>query len=321
MLRLRMMVILASLFLVSVQGVGQNLISPEQAMEAVRAFESNPNLDFKVVKLETETDLPPEVPLPQPWWYVLEAKENGRMWNVNARTGEVTWAYYPDAKPGFQSEEPFGPLSKEECHQIAQNFARAKYTGFDEMNFELIYERWTGEGWMFEWGQKLAYGAWGLNRVHIEVNPINGQIQVYSATRFEQQPPRQPKITTEQATEIAKQTLGLVKVYGSETLLKALPDGSVRWEVSIGGEISSGDYKGGVVVIDAETGKVLYWVLESGEFFKGTKESDEKSKDYKRRQVVILGLGFTVLLGGITLLGLWFLRFSNARMKPKLPLQ
>lgn len=326
MLRMRMMVILVSLFSIAVQGVGQNLISPEQAKEAVRVFEGNPNLDFKIVKLETETDLPPEIPLPQPWWYELEAKENypnGRMWKVNARTGEVTWAYYPDAEPGFRSEEPFGPLSGEECRQIAQNFARAKYIGFDEMNFELIHEWWTGEGWAFEWRQKLAYGAWGFNYVHIEVNPINGRIQVYSVGRFEQQPPKQPQITAEQATEIAKQTLKLVRVYGSETLLQALPNGKVRWEVSIGGEIPSGDYKGGVVAIDAETGEVLDWVLESGEFLKGTldKESGEKSKDYKRWQIITLGLGFTVLLGGIILLGLWRLRFLNARMRPKLPLQ
>lgn len=307
MLRVTTMVTLASLFLLAAQGAGQDLISPEQAKEAVRVFEGDPNLEFETIELDTEDDpeflkvLPPEIP--QPWWYDLEASD-GRKWEVDARTGEVTWAYYPDAKPNVRSENPFGPLTKEECRQIAENFARAKYAGFDDMNFELK-ERWTGQGWEFEWRQKLAYGALGGNSVKVEVNPADGRIQVYHALRVKQQQPRQPKITREQAIEIAKQALGLVEIEGVETNLVATPAGNARWSVPMGGKLASGDYLGGIVYIDAETGSVLDIVYESGEFPQGAlvKGQGEHPKGRKGWQIGVI-VFTTVLLLGVIALGL-----------------
>ena len=312
MLRVTMMVTLASLLLLAVLGAGQDLISPEQAKKAVRAFEGNPNLEFKAIKLRTEEELlppevlslwPPEVPLPRV--YEIEAKDPDRgMWSVDARTGEVTWAYYPDAKPNVHSENPFGPLTKEECRQIAENFARAKYAGFDNMNFELK-ERWTGEGWEFKWEQKLAYGALGANSVKVEVNPADGRIQIYHALRVNQQQPRQPKITREQAIEIAKQALRLVEIKWVEATLVATPAGNVRWSVAMGGTLASGYYRGGIVYIDAETGSVLNIVYESGEFPQGAlgKEQREHLIGRKGWQIGVV-VFMTVLLLGVVALGL-----------------
>lgn len=306
MLHMTAMVILTSMLLLVVQGVGQNLISPEQAKEAVRAFEGDPSLEFKTVKLETDTMLLPEV------WYELEAN-NGRAWVVDAKTGEVTWAYYPEAIPHIRTEEPFGPLTKEECYKIAENFARAKYVGFDNMNFKLFDERWTGQGWEFQWDQKLDYEAIGCNFVRIEINPANGRIQVYQALRVEQQPLKQPKIIEEQAINIAKQTLKLKTVYRSESILTATPDGRVIWEVAIRGEIESGDYKGGIVYIDAETGEVLDLVFEAGEFsqgyWAGGKGSAPKIMIYGKWGVMLI-----VLLGGTILLGLWLKHLFSLKL-------
>lgn len=297
MLRLTMMFTLATLGLLVVQTAGQDLISPEQAKEAVRAFEGDPNLQFKTVKLETfeEEEIPPGLPpgFPLPYWYELEAQDR-RRWDVDARTGEVDYAYYPDAYPGFRSEEPLGPLTKEDCRQIAENFARSKYAGFDDMNFELRWEYWTGEGWDFEWRQKLEYGAWGVNNVMMEVSPIDGRIQVYRSGRVEQKPVRQPKITAEQAIEIAKQALRLATLYGSETNLCASPDGSVYWEVVIGGELASGDYKGGIVSVNAETGDVLDILYEAGEFSQNLR--NEKKWQIGIVMLVALLIGIAILL-------------------------
>lgn len=312
MLRVTTMVTLASLLLVAVQGAGQDLISPEQAKKSVRAFEGDPNLQFGAIKLRTEKELlPPEVlslwpsGVPLPREYEIEAKDpDRRAWSVNARTGEVTWAYYPDAIPNVRSEEPFGPLTKEECRQIAENFARAKYAGFDDMNFELE-ERWTGEGWEFEWKQKLAYGALGANFVKVEVNPADGRIQVYQALRIEQQQPRQPKITREQAIEIAKQALKLVEMEGVETTLTTSPTGNVRWSVVMGGALASGDYLGGIVYIDAETGSVIDIVYEAGEFPQRTMGKGQGERPIGHRRWQIGAVSFTVLLVGIILLRLW----------------
>lgn len=258
MLYMMPLVSLALLFLFAVQGIGQDLISPEQAIDAVRAFEGDPKLEVKVVELEHETDAPAWSPLSI---YRLQAQKSHTderdFWYVNAQTGEVIGVNYGGTTTD-DSEEPFGPLTKEECRQIAENFARSKYAGFDEMNFELDTEYWRFIGWEFEWRQRLAYGAWGVNFVGVEVNPADGRIQSYSAVRVRQiRPPREPKITAEQAIEIAKQAIKLVIVEGvTEPELTADPYGNVFWEFAIGGENVSGYYREAAVTINAETGEV-----------------------------------------------------------------
>lgn len=264
MLHMVTLVSLALLLLFAVQGMGQNLITPEQAMNAVRAFEGDPNLEFETIELERGTSGPPWNY--EEWGYLLEAKENypdGHSWVVDAQTGEVVWAYYAGTKPDA-SDDPFGQLTKEKCRQIAENFARAKYANFGNMNLELCREHWTGTGWLFEWRQKLVLGAWGINGVEIEVNPIDGHIQVYRAIRIEQiQPSREPQITAEGAIEIAKKALGIVTVTGvSGPTLQADQQGNLTWSLALGGRDDEGNYNGAAIKIDAQTGKVLYTAYE-----------------------------------------------------------
>lgn len=252
------------LILMTSQVVGQQLITPEQAKQAVRAFEGNPNLEFETIELRHDTSGPS-------WshrsWYELNAKENyphGHWWNVDARTGEVLSAHYPETLPA-NPVEPFGPLTKEQCRQIAENFSRAKYQNFDQMNLQLVAEEWTGRGWRFEWRQKLAFGALSLNGVEVEVNPSDGRIQSYSAIRIGIVNPREPKLTKEQAIERAKEATGIVEVDWVEgPELVADPMGNVYWSLALGGGDVEGKYRGYAVQLNAETGQVLSMSPQEG---------------------------------------------------------
>lgn len=240
---------------------GQQVITPDQAKQAVRNFEGVPNLQFDSVTLDTDND---------PRWidgteYSLELHTPVRDWSVDAFTGEVTMVLYMDKYPESQ-DEPFGTLSQDDCETIALNYVHSKYAGFDNMNFQLKTPEWKGDGWNFKWIQKLAYDALTMNGVDVDVNPESGEIQSYSSCRAPVTAPHQPQLTTQQAIDAAAQALGItssVEVQQGPTLL-ADPQGGVYWVVEIGGLGSQGNFIGGSVILNAETGAVYDQAIATG---------------------------------------------------------
>lgn len=233
-------------------------ITVEQAKQAVRQFEGNPNLQFaEPIRLEHDTSGPA-------WshqsWYELSSTDRNSMWSVDARTGEVTYADHDREYPEVWWEQPpAGSLSKEQCRQIAEQFARAKYRGFDQMNLELVREEFNLSGWIFEWREKKAFGAIAINGVEVQVNPVTGRIQRYSSDRLGSSLPSQtPQVSREQAIEIAKQALGIVDVdWIEEPELLTDPMGGVYWSFALGGGDAQGKYKGYAIIIDAVSGQVF----------------------------------------------------------------
>lgn len=236
------------------RAIAQQPISPEQAKAAVRAFEEDPNLRF-----EGEPELG-QIPGYQgeasPYYKLRSAR--GDDYRVHAYTGEVVSASYKNGNlPNEPSDGPTGPRSKEDCLQIAQNFARAKYQDFDAMGLTLIRGEWNGYAWVFEFGQKVAHDAFTPNDCEIEVNPVDGRVLRYFGKHVGTVTPRPPQLTADQALERAKQATGIVNVTWSKgATLSADPTGAVRWSFAFGGEDANGEYRGYAVVINAKTGEV-----------------------------------------------------------------
>ncbi|MCS6863169.1 MAG: hypothetical protein NZT92_22915 [Abditibacteriales bacterium] len=234
----------------------QQPISPEQAKAAVRAFEEDPNLQFKgEPALGQDTEGPAWTHLS---WYDLESTR-GDSYRVDAHTGEVVIADYKNENlPQEPLDDPPGPRSKEDCLQIAQTFARAKYRDFDTMGLTLIESEWVnGQAWMFDFGQKGAYGALTPNGCEVEVNPVDGKILAYRAMRFGAVTPRPPQLTAAQAIEKAKQAGGIVNVtWKNEPSLRADPTGGVWWTFAFGGTDANGEYRGYAVTLNAETAQM-----------------------------------------------------------------
>lgn len=253
------LVCLVWFYLLASFGMTEEIITPEQAKEAVRAFEGKADMEFYEVRLDKYVS-------GDPAWgdevrYFLEDKDRKGYWKVNAFTGEVQGVTYYDAYPDVWHEEPVGPLTKEQCLQIAERFVRAKYRDFDRMNLLLSEEwtSWTGRGWYFKWKQRLRWGIIGPNGVEVEVNPTSGQIQRYSASRYENIPqPKEPRLTREQAIEKAKEVGRLVEVRKVDRpVLFANPKGDVFWTMAMEGIDAEGKYRAYTVLLNARTGEIL----------------------------------------------------------------
>lgn len=287
---------------------GDQFITVEQAKQAVRQFEGNPNLQFaEPIRLEHDTSGPA-------WshrsWYELSSTDPKGMewWFVDARTGEVTVAHYDREFPEvWWDRPPAGSLSKEQCRQIAEQFARAKYRGFDQMNLELVREEFEMSGWLFEWREKKALGMIAINGVEVQVNPVNGHIQSYSSDRLGSSlPPQTPQVSREQAIEIAKQALGIVEVdWLEEPELLADPMGGVYWSFALGGGDAQGKYKGYAIIIDAVSGQVFDKAPQVGSA-PPPKIRPSSLRPVRKSWLPVVG-GFLVLLAGAGA-GVWYVR-------------
>lgn len=239
-----------------------DLITSDQAKAAVRSFESDPSLQFSDVSLEEDTD--PDLPTwyPRQKYSLTQDDLSGvvRDWEVDAVSGEVTWAYYRDAYPtdDLRGEEPFGPLTQEECRQIADTFARAHYSGFSGLNMQLDSSgEWTDKGWSFIWHEILTNGATTPNRVAVEVNPGNGLIEYYSSQRIVMPSLPEPVLTAEQALAAAASAVGIVTIlWNDEPSLFADPNG-IYWGVDVAGLDSTGKGLHRLVEVDAVSGDIV----------------------------------------------------------------
>ncbi len=182
-------------------------------------------------------------------------------WEVDAITGEVLSAYHSDAHPPWEmaSEYPFGPLTEEDCRQIADSFVRAHYSGFGVLNMHTPSNgEWHGCYWEFLWWEKLACGASTPNFVGIQINPLDGRGRLYYASRTPM--PTHPDLQLEdaqQAIAAAAQAVGIVNLmWNDEAYLHANPEG-VFWTVAVGGEDINGDGQLRLVTLNAVTGELV----------------------------------------------------------------
>lgn len=238
--------------------LGQGLITEEAAKQAVCQFENNPSLELVCVELEEDTSGPT-------WshrsWYTIKQVDydlTHRLWTVDAHTAEVDHASYDDLGPLSPYAEPGASHAKEVYRPAAEDFARARYNGFDTMGFVLTTEKWVGIGWLYGWQQKVAYDALTPNIVTVVVAPESGYILQYVSVRVTTPAPRPPQITSAQALAIAKLEAGITTADDIEgPVLSTDPDGNVVWSVTVGGEDAADCYVNYAVEVDAETGVVL----------------------------------------------------------------
>jgi Zn-dependent metalloprotease len=240
------------------------LISAEQAKAAVWAFEKGVKLylryDFGTISSQDTWE--------HRWFYYFNSVDCriDAMWSVDALTGEVMSASYDDREMTKNDASVSTKFSKQKCQVIAEKFARAKYAKFDKMDFskpkakEAMSRNGEVEatGWEFEWSQYNYYGAETLNGVTVQVNPYNGRVYHYEASRYTYGTPRKPKITAQEAIAIAQQACGSAKIdRQSKPHLLALPDGQSNWCLTVKKSVPGGYILHYLITIDAETGKVL----------------------------------------------------------------
>ncbi len=239
--------------------MAQQYITPVQAEQAVRAFQSEPGIQFESTLLREDPSDPSWI---YDHYYILTCT-SGRddFWEVDARNGEVYRAFYGNAHPTESTESPFGPLTRAECFQIAEAYARAKYSDFDAMGLSPVppnsSQDWTGKGWSFMWQQKVAYDATTPNGVSVDVSPADGRIQEYCSFRVTTPTPSEPEVTPQDAIASAQQATGIVTITESGQPVLVAEPGRTYWALTIKGQDSQGKSRFFGVEVDAYTGVAL----------------------------------------------------------------
>lgn len=261
-------------------------ISPEKAMQAVRAFEGDSSLQFKNVELRqdppSKTNLVSCVYRMQHSSYPIIS----HIWTVNAYTAEVQSVIYGTGSPDY-SDTPGTSYSQSCCLKAAQAFATAKYNDFAKMSFQICDQTWTGYAWRFVWRQQVAYQAWTPNTVAIEVDSNTGQVATYSSVRIPTPTPHTPILTASQAVAAAKQATGIVTVTKQEgPMLESDPNGNTAWSMLIAGEDAQSNSLQYVVVVNATTGAIIENIAPSA----FNQITDKKTNQYQltKRQSVNL---------------------------------
>jgi hypothetical protein len=231
-------------------------ITEEQAIQAVRNFEGDQSLEFDEIELIVD---------PSPRFgfngstYTLSKNRPIRDWGVDALSGMITGVSYTDRWSEQYQSQPYGSHNQGQCYDIALAYARAKYSGFDSMGFQLKSSKWIENGWEFHWIQKIAYDAETLNDVTVSVNPSTGQIMGYSCCKVSVTTPSAPTVTSQQAIDIAKQYVGIsqdLEVRTSPWLL-VYPDGTLEWSMEISGILPIGEYVAYGIRVNAATGVII----------------------------------------------------------------
>ncbi len=255
----RVVLCVASIALAVAQGSCRaQLITEQQARQAVISFEAQPSIEFSGTELETLSSGPAWMHRPE---YFLLCSDEGKgwMWRVDAATGEVVLANHDDAYPpeDGEADEPFGSLSEEQCRQIADAFAHAHYSGFGAINLVTSPTgSWVRHGWRSAWWEELPCGAPTPNGVTVTVSPTDGRVQSYSCLRIPTPQVPAPQLTSQGAIQSAAAAAGIVSLAWNETpLLRADPDG-IFWTVEVGGEDANGEGVLRLVTLDAATGAV-----------------------------------------------------------------
>lgn len=240
--------------------VSQELVSVDQAKAAVRLFEGNQSLEFGDVSLDygyydipladqnQDEKLDPETD---------EPIDENRYWKVDAETGVVEYMYDSSAEPDILSEEPFGPLTKDECHQIALNYARSKYADFVSILNSGDDGFWTNRTWKFGWGQVLPCGAETGCSVGVSVNPVTGSVCSYGSCRVAPFTVPDIVVTSEQALEIACNSTGITDITELDGPSLDADPGKLTWYMEIQGDDPEHNLVNVYMVsVDAVTGAV-----------------------------------------------------------------
>lgn len=231
-------------------------ITPEQAIQAVRNFESDAGLQFSDVILHHDDHI-------EPWEhgneYTLSINNEELKWHVDAVSGEVTAAFYPDNCTDGESDEdydePAGSWTREQCRQAAEDFVRSHYSGIGVLNMQPDDEGTCNRGtWDFTWREILPCGATTPNCAIVYICPFDGRVSLYFANRILMPTPPDPKLNAQQALAIVAKAIK-IKDHGwdGEPTLIANPEGIFWSGIVNDAEYSLVDY---CVEVDAVSGRI-----------------------------------------------------------------
>ncbi|MDO9325256.1 MAG: PepSY domain-containing protein [Methanoregula sp.] len=180
---------------------------------------------------------------------------------VNMYTGVVERASFTEALESSGNIR----FDSAQAKAIASKYAEEKYVAFSDMNMQLIGSGLKNHGdagseYSFIWREKIK-DALTPNMVVVNLNPDSGKIISYIGIQREITCTSESGISHDKAIKIAEEQFPGIKVFESsaEQSIEYTKPGiqSLTWVITLKGEPKDHVLQGGLVVIDALTGKVI----------------------------------------------------------------
>lgn len=243
-------IILAIMGIALVNAAPYEAISPDQAKENVKGFFGNPdaNVEFqKIVSINSGN------------YYVFDISNDSAY--VNTRTGNVERVDFTDDNADKSVNVV---LSKETALAIASEYVSKHYVDFDKKNMHLIdaqlVDHRFAKEYRFVWGLDLE-GVETPDSVIVLINPYSGKIITYMGISREIEVSLKPEVTKETAVEKTISQFPAIVPIKTEAVLRIdYPEKDTQkliWLVKVLGEPKENIMQGGVVAIDAQSGKIL----------------------------------------------------------------
>lgn len=192
---------------------------------------------------------------------VYDFTEGNARYYVNKETGDIEFAYFPDARSGSDRAQ----VDIQQAGTEALAFAKDKYRTFGSRNMELTESALLDHGaggleYIFAWSEKIN-GVFTLNKVFITVDPGNGRIISYMAKERETKINLEPGVSQSEAVIIALEQFGDLKDTRTDAYLSVIytePNvQTLGWIIEVSAAPVDGLVQGGQVVVDAMNGNVV----------------------------------------------------------------
>ncbi|MDN7024770.1 hypothetical protein FGU65_07705 [Methanoculleus sp. FWC-SCC1] len=192
-------------------------------------------------------------------YYIFNTGE-GQVY-VNAYTGTVERASFSHA----QKDSHDIRLDPAEAEAVAMVYAGEKYGGFAGKNMQLVESNLLSHGdagseYTYVWREEVD-GVLTPNTVVVSLDPGSGDVTSYIGIQREIRCPLEPKVTRDEALNIAAGQFPKIRVTDAtaDLSIEYTQPGmqALTWVVTMKGEPEDYVLQGGLVVIDAQTGDVL----------------------------------------------------------------
>ena len=282
------------------QGYAWHPVTPKEAAQAVRRFEANPSLSFKLTPAVTE-----DTTQPGKWRIVPHTtgipSRNDLLCSYNLSAGRYQYDvnYYTEDEFSridtsfFDAEkfygQPYDPavlkplaMSESSAQIIAQAFMNSHYPEPARLNKMSIKPNFGGRGdvseslrfvhsYQFSFNQDCGNGVMAPAGCYVEVDTVRGQVISFVGTHYPVLISPLPKLTGDEAMAIAMNALGI-----SDGVPNKVEATGISGPDSMGQEIlyhdvtfdgkRAGDsiYQRYYVVVDANTGEIQHWDIANG---------------------------------------------------------
>ena len=239
-----------------IQDLSQSLsgIGIDEAKNRIASFNAN-------LKDQNSKDLMYKGSIKFPLGEVYDFTGGNARYYVNKETGDIEFAYFPDARSGSNRVQ----IDKQQARTEALVFANEKYKTFSTRNMELtesvLYDHGAGgQEYVFAWAEKID-GVFTLNKVYVTVDPDNGKIISYMAKERETMISLEPIVNQSDVVRVALEQFGVLKDARTDAYLSVIyPEPDVQklaWIIHVDAAPADGLAQGGQVVVDAQNGKVV----------------------------------------------------------------